>query len=128
MERQRVSLGKNLAGSNLAPSLTWPSDSWQGWQCHLPGLRRDRDSPQPPGTRRAGAPAPAAREGQTTAEDGTVAVAISVAAGRPQAVTPVPALQPLRPAPPTRTPGPAPRSRTPALTFPRCSALLAHSP
>lgn len=46
----------------------------------------------------------------------------------PGFVNPVPPPRPLRPAPPTRTPRLAPRSETLALTFPRCSALLAHSP
>lgn len=86
----------------------WRSDSGLGWQCHLPGLRGDRDSPQPSGTRHPGRADPV--------EDRVFAVAVSVAAGQPQAVTLVPAPQPPRPAPPTCTPPPrrpTPRSRAP---------------
>lgn len=121
-------LGKTWLVQMLVPSLTGRGIPGKAGSAPLPGLRRDRGSPRPPGTRCAAAPAPAAREGQPPAEDGASAVAISAAPGRPRAVTRVSPPRPLRPAPPARTPRQAPRSGTPALTFPRGSALLAHSP
>lgn len=36
MERQKVSLGENLAGSNADAFTYWLSDSGQGWQCPPP--------------------------------------------------------------------------------------------
>lgn len=75
MERQKVSLGKNLAGSNAGAFTYWLSDSGQGWQCPPPRASARPSLPRP---RRP--PAPATGKLQTP-EEGTFAVATSVAAG-----------------------------------------------
>lgn len=80
-------LGETWQLQTPVPSLTGRATPGKAGSVHLPGLYRDQGSPQP---RRAAAPAPAAWERQTPEEEGAFAVAISVTAGWPRAVTPVP--------------------------------------
>lgn len=119
--------GENLAGSNAGAFPYGRSDSGQGWQCPPPRASAGLGSPRPPAPARSSS-RPRRPGTADPSKEGAFSVAISVTARRPRAVTTVPSPQPPRPAQKTRTLRPAPRSRTPALTFPRCSALLAHSP
>lgn len=94
---------------------------------HLPGLRRDPQLPAGASDPAQRPPPPPPGKGRPS-RGGGIRCCHSCRTRRPGAVTRILLPRPLRPAPPARTPRLAPRSGTPALTFPRCSALLAHSP
>lgn len=107
----------------------WPNDSEKGWQCPPPGALAEprlpaagrypaHSSPRP---RRSGRADPSRGGGVRCCHFCRTRTASGCHPG------PTATAAEARPANPHR-PRLAPRSGTPALTFPRCSALLAHSP
>lgn len=114
----RAERGGDLAASNAGAYTYWSSDSGEGWQCPPPRALTEPQAPRGPRARprRLGPAAP--RRG------GGIRRCHFCRSRTASGCHPGPLTGLLRPAQPARSP----HARTPALTFPRCSALLAHSP
>lgn len=127
-ERRGYLLGKTCA---FTWSLTDQVTPGKAELCRLPGLgpRHPRGHPVP-GAQEL--PPPPPPPGKSRPQPGTADPLLSFRSSRtasgchPDPLATAAEARPRQPASPAGLP--APLSRTPALTFPRCSALLAHSP
>ena len=129
--RRAVRRGESASWEKPAPSLTDQVTPGKAELCRLPALgpRHPRGHPVP-GAQEP--PPPPPPPGKSRPQPRTADPLLSFLSGRtasgchPDPLATAAEARPRQPASPAGLP--APLSRTPALTFRRCSAMLAHSP